>query len=112
MKLTKKQFVINLLRRGSYRWPPRNEALKNARVARNQYKCAHCEGIFGRKEVSIDHIHPVVDPDEGFTGWDSYVERMYCELEGFQILCDTCHDKKTAEEKEVRKASKKKPEPD
>ena len=37
-----KSFVIATLRRASYRWYSRTEALKNARVSRGLYKCESC----------------------------------------------------------------------
>jgi 5-methylcytosine-specific restriction endonuclease McrA len=100
-----KGFIINTLRRASYRWPPRNEALKLAKVDRNQYKCAHCTQIFGRKDVQIDHKIPVVSL-QGFTSWDDYVSKMFCDLDGFQILCTSCHDSKTLVENQERKANR------
>jgi hypothetical protein len=52
--------------------------------------------------VAIDHISPVVDPEVGFKGWDEYIERMFCEVDGYQLLCPDCHDKKTSDERKVR----------
>lgn len=99
--LNKKSFVIQVLRRGSYRWPPRNEVLKNARVARGQYRCKLCDTVVGRKDITLDHIHPVVSLS-GFSTWDDYIERMYCDVDGFQAICASCHDNKTALEREIR----------
>lgn len=96
------------------RWGPRNAVLKNARLKRGMYLCAGCkeevpaslpkEGRKGRdKNVFVDHIHPVIDPAEGFTTWDSVIERMYCEEAGMQLLCKKCHDDKTKEENNERR---------
>lgn len=101
-----KKFLIPTLRRASYRWPPRNEALKAARVSRGVYKCNLCHGTFGRKNVNIDHIEPVVDPIRGMQDWDEYINRMFCQKEGFQIICSECHDKKSLGEKKLRKKKK------
>ena len=117
----KKTWVTSSLRRMSYRYPPRNEALKNGRVDRGLYKCAMCEGIFHQKEVKIDHVEPVV-PFTGFPmhpltqgpDWTIFMDRLFCDVEGFQLLCDPCHDQKTiiedtmratynAEQKEIEK---------
>lgn len=98
-----KAFIVSTLRRASYRHPARNESLKRAKIDRNQYKCNCCRGVFPRKEVQIDHIIPVVDPIVGFVSWDEYINRMFCPVEGYQILCITCHDNKTDEEKLLKK---------
>lgn len=106
-KFDKKSFVIASLRKASYRWPARSEALNKSKTAPNTYTCNMCKDSFGRKDVRLDHIDPIVDPTTGFIGWDSYVERLFCEVDGFQVLCDTCHDSKTMTERELRKQYRK-----
>lgn len=98
-----KLFIIQLLRRGTYRWPERNKALIAARIARGVYKCAICLKDFKKKDTRIDHILPVVDPKTGFKGFDDYIDRMFCDSKGFQVICLTCHDYKTSTEREIRK---------
>ena len=98
-----KKFLISILRRATYRWPPRSDALKDARKERNLYICAMCESGFKNSEVVLDHIFPVVDPKTGFTTWDDYINRMFPEKDGFQVLCLSCHDIKTQLEDEMRK---------
>jgi len=95
-------FVKSILRRASFHWKPRNEAFKLARVSRGKYKCAICEELFGPKEVALDHILPVIDPRVGFTGWDSYIDKLFCDVEGFQVICHSCHDAKTRVEDSLR----------
>jgi len=107
-KLAKKKkseffnFVKNTLRRASYRWKPRGEAEKLARVDRGLYKCAHCEGIFKRGEVELDHVDPVIAIKEGFTNWDDFITRLFCDVDGYQMLCKGCHDAKTMIEDTLR----------
>lgn len=98
-----KSFIINALRRATYRWPPRNDALKTSRKQKGLYECASCNEYFKNKEICLDHIQPVVDPRTGFTTWDDYIEKMFPEKEGFQVLCKRCHDVKTGLEDEMRK---------
>lgn len=84
----------------------RNDALVAARVGRNQYLCASCKLIFPRKEVQIDHIEPVTP----ITGWDSldgFVTRLKVPTTQLQIICKECHKKKSGEENEIRRTSKK-----
>lgn len=119
-----KTWVIWSLRKASYRWPPRNAALRAAsatkaeydkkpgekvsKLVRNFYRCKRCSMVFSRKGVSIDHIKPVVDPNRGWKNFDEYIARMFVGASGFQILCNKCHDAKTKKEGEVRKEAKKK----
>lgn len=107
-------FVKGALRAASQRWGPRNQCIRNARVGRGLYKCACCgkigpptlppeEGKKRRiKNIVADHIHPVI-PVTGFDSWDATIERLFCELEGFQAVCAACHKIKTQEENEERK---------
>ena len=107
-----KAFAISLLRKGTFKWKPRGEAKKKYKVqvgefktgrAKFGYRCAMCEGIFKSGEVKMDHVDPVVDPKEGWQGFDVYIERMYCEEDNYQCLCPSCHDEKTAIETAERK---------
>ena len=119
--------IIQALRKLSFSWPARNECKKAARVAPATLECAACKGYFyegtsdktfekvslelskpvTKGKVHIDHIEPVICPKEGFTTWDSYIDRMFCPIEGLQVLCSDCHDKKTEKEDEIRKQQKK-----
>ena len=110
----KRSFIISALRKA--RWPQKYEALKRAYVSmglnpasgrqRKMYRCAMCGDKFGAKEVSVDHIDPVVDPYVGFQDFDTYVDRLYVEAGGFQVLCSACHAEKTASERRVAEARK------
>ena len=107
-----RHFLTNKLRRISYTWPPRQEAIKNGRVSRGKYRCSSCGGEnFGPKDIQLDHTIPVIDPHTGFTTWDDYIERLFCEVEGFSIMCIECHKYKTHRENLVRSDVKKENEP-
>lgn len=116
-----KEWLIWQIRRLSYRWPPRNECLREAGRTRNQFErnpgvdprkvtrrvrnffeCADCEKIFPRRGVSVDHVDPVVQPKIGWESWDIYLARLFCDAEGYQILCNECHDSKTEKERAIR----------
>lgn len=102
-------WIKSLLRKGSTRWPPGFRALNDAYVGEainpktgrrcKHYKCASCGGHFPAKEVAKDHINPVIDPATGFTSWDDVIKRMFCEQDGYQVLCHTCHKHKSEEER-------------
>lgn len=108
-----RSFVISAIRGAFRRFPNKFAVLKNAAVGRKlnkktgkeamHYKCAKCKKDFPQKDVQVDHITPVVIPEEGFVGFDKYIERMFCLPELLQVLCTTCHKKKSAEERVRRK---------
>lgn len=107
-----RSFVTSALRAASRRWPPKFEALKKAFSGKKtnkktgkqamHYKCAKCMGHFVAADVQVDHIHPVVDPVRGFLSWDIYIDRIFCEVHGLQVLCKPCHKVKTDKEKGAR----------
>lgn len=101
----KKNFVIQMLRRGTYKWHSRWRAEKRSKVGRNQYICECCGQVLTKKETQMDHVVPVVDPVRGFVGFDEYADRMYPDdPSGWQRLCkDICHKAKTDEENLLRK---------
>lgn len=109
-KFNKKNWIMASLRRMSYRYLPRNLAQKNARKDRGLYECASCKSLFKAKEFAIDHIEPVIPLQEGFpmhpiTGgpdWTIVIDRLFCDVKGFQILCIPCHDIKTQIEDSMR----------
>ena len=97
-------FIRSAMRRAWLRWPPRFEALQNAR-RKNQsankrlkweFQCAHCTDWFQQKHISVDHITP----------WGSLMDlsheeawaRLLVSVDQLQILCKDCHDKKSASE--------------
>lgn len=96
---------IAALRRASYKLPQRSEALKRARVSRNTYKCSKCKHFFGRREIQLDHIVPVI-PIEGIDSLDKIAERLTVESKGWQVLCKPCHRVKTNEENALRRQHK------
>lgn len=101
-------FIKSALRNATMRWGPINKTKKEAWVERGKYLCAGCGEIVPltvnkKKNVFVDHIEPVVSPEEGFKDWDTYINRMFCEMDNLQVLCKNCHDRKTREEKERRK---------
>jgi 5-methylcytosine-specific restriction endonuclease McrA len=98
-------FIKSALRSASQRWPPKFEALKAAKRGKKvnnktgriaeHYLCCECGGEFPAKDVQVDHINAVINPNTGFTSWDDVIIRMFCEIEGYQILCKPCHKAKS-----------------
>jgi len=106
-----RSFIVSALRRTSSRWGPKNAAKINARYFEKLPNdrgrlvfhsiCAHCDQLVPETTSSVDHIHPVVNPEKGFTTWDDYIGRMFCEAIGFQTLCTSCHKTKTKGERDL-----------
>ena len=106
-----KEWLVNKLRRISYQWPARKAALKKARVSRGKYRCKACEEegrdvLYGPKDIQVDHTDPVISVDTGFIDWNTYVKRLFCLEDNFQILCKDCHKIKTFFENELRRDTK------
>lgn len=109
----KRSMIIGALRR--VRWPCKYQALKNAYVGRltntstgrlaKHYQCAVCGQHFPAKGVQIDHIEPVI-PFTGFDSWEGVIARMFCETDGFQVLCLEDHTTKTKQERTKRNDAK------
>lgn len=107
-----KAFVIAVLRSGTRRYPPKWEVLKDAYVGirlnektnreGKHYLCALCEGEFPAKEVEVDHIEPVIS-SKGFTSWDDYIARLFCDKSNLQVVCKGCHKIKSYNEGQERK---------
>lgn len=100
---SKETFVKGCLRRGSLMYKPISECRRLARRAPNKYECAICHELFTNKEIAVDHIFPVIDIVEGFKDWNTYIDRLFCDLENLAALCKNCHASKTAQEVQMRK---------
>lgn len=96
-------YVKNALRIATYKWPYFNMALTRQRKDRGLYECESCKSCFGPKEINKDHIVPVIDVQKGFTTWQDYIDRLFVNSEGIQILCLSCHTSKTGVENEIRR---------
>lgn len=115
-----KSFIISALRSKSSRWKPKQQCISEARVERGIYKCDLCGAIGGatlpplkgkdkrRKNIIADHITPVIDPTVGFVDWNTFIDRLFCERDGFQAVCWECHTSKTKEERDIATERKRK----
>lgn len=90
------------LRQKSRWWKPISEAKKKAQRAYKgpnkrrkwEYKCASCQKYYNGDEIQVDHIIPVgtLKSSDDLKG---FVERLFCEVDQLQVLCSSCHDKKS-----------------
>lgn len=121
-----KNRIIGVLRKASYAHPPRKVARDKQKVAPAAFRCESCQVVLytGKKQeipqeilnnfdkvkrskMCLDHKIPIIDPVKGWQGFDSFIERLFCKAEGFQVLCPECHNSKTYLENELRKQNKK-----
>jgi 5-methylcytosine-specific restriction endonuclease McrA len=102
MDSQKKSFIMNTLRRGTYRWYGRWEAEKRSKLSeRGSYFCEECGTVCKKHETQMDHKIPVV-LTSGWDSWDLVLDRMFADTSGWQRLCKGCHAEKTAEENRHR----------
>jgi len=102
-------WVKSHIERLSYKWPARSKATAAARRKSTltdkrikwEYQCNHCKDWFKGKDVQLDHVVPKgrYCPETFFV----WLERLFCDVAGFQVLCISCHNKKTAEERRTGK---------
>ena len=110
-----RSFIQSALRKAFSRYPPKYGAMKKALVGKKQnkttgrmayhYRCSKCRKHFPSIDIQIDHKEPVVHVEKGFEDWNTYVERLFCSEDNLQVLCKSCHSKKS--EGENRKRRKK-----
>jgi hypothetical protein len=96
-----KSRITSALRR-IWLYSPTRRAVSSLAKVRGNF-CAEC----GKRQakLDIDHVDSVVGV-EGFVDWNTYIDRMFnAEL---VAICRDCHNIKTAEMRDARKAYKKK----
>ena len=106
-------FLRSGLRSTYNKWPPKWEVLKEAKRpykgddkrTKWEYKCAKCKEYYKSKEVSVDHIEPAGSLNS-FDDLPGFVERLFCGVEGLQLLCTGCHQLKTSEERKIKENNK------
>ena len=100
-------FIRNALRSAFQKYPVKHAAKRAAYTLTDnggRYRCASCDGLFKGTETHVDHIVPCGSL-KTFDDLPGFVERMYCEVDGFQVLCKPCHQEKTNAERAARKSS-------
>lgn len=103
-------FIRSGLRQKSRWWKPITDCKLSARRPytgtnkrlKFEYQCNHCKKWFPEKDINVDHIvqagalNCAADLPE-------FVEKLFCEEGGFQVLCETCHGIKTKAERSKSK---------
>jgi hypothetical protein len=72
-------------------------------------KCNICGCAEAISNCVVDHRNPVIPVDSSFEelGLDSTVDRLWCDPENLQCVCDTCHLIKSKLETRMRRDFKK-----
>ena len=94
-------FIRSTLRRKTMQWKPTQACKKDARRPNQsdnkrmkwEYQCAECRGWFRDDEVDVDHIVECGTLNRETAG--DFIERLFCEAKGLQLLCKGCHKQKT-----------------
>jgi 5-methylcytosine-specific restriction endonuclease McrA len=100
-------FIRNALRDAFRKYPVKHHAKNAAKEMTKKgvrYRCADCEELFASQEVHVDHIIPCGSL-KNYDDLPGFVERMFCEVDNFQVLCKPCHQIKTNAETTARRAA-------
>jgi hypothetical protein len=97
-------FIRSSLRSAFSRYPVKHAVKQKAKRTitkekrkgnqRYEYQCACCKAWYPNKEVEVDHII-ACGSLRCYDDLAGFVKRMFCEADGLQVLCKTCHRSKT-----------------
>ena len=93
-------FIRSTLRRAWTRWPPRYQALNDAKRTvtgkrhKYEYKCSSCKKWFKQKEIQTDHIEEVGTLKD-YEDLPGFVQRLFVSKDKIQVMCKPCHNTKT-----------------
>lgn len=92
-------FIRSALRQASRRWNPlvngvfmrsRRPYTGACKRTKWEYECSGCGKWFPAKQINVDHIVPCGNL-KTFDDLPGFVERLFCEVDGLRLLCETCH---------------------
>jgi 5-methylcytosine-specific restriction endonuclease McrA len=99
-------FIRSGLRQKSRWWKPITQCKLNAKRTykgpnkrqKFEYQCNSCKKWFAEKNINVDHIDPAGSLNCA-NDLPGFVERLFCETDNLQVLCSSCHNTKTQNEK-------------
>jgi 5-methylcytosine-specific restriction endonuclease McrA len=102
-------FIRSGLRQKSRFWKPITQCkMANRRTYKGplkrqkfEYQCNECKQWFPDKKINVDHVTPAGSLNCA-NDLPGFVERLFCEIDNLQILCEVCHNVKTQNEKNGR----------
>lgn len=56
--------------------------------------CEICGKVMAKSHAEVDHIIPAGSITD-FSEIEGFVRRLFCSMDGYQLLCEECHDIKT-----------------
>jgi len=102
-------FIRSALRNKSRFWKPVSQCKANGKRdykgpnkrQKFEYQCNYCKNWYAEKNINIDHIIPAgsLNCSADLPG---FIDRLFVEADGLQILCTGCHNEKTKREKEQK----------
>ncbi len=96
-----KSRIISAIARVWMWWEPRQEVKKRCQIRTGWWKCEICKRETERLE--IDHIIPVVKPQDGFIDWNTYIDSKFVQADLLQGVCRECHKEKSKKENKIRR---------
>lgn len=101
-------FLRSALRRAWTKYPNKYKCLNAAKRRKTgakgkqkyEYECAECGEFYAGKNVQVDHIDSAGTLRD-FSDLPAFVSRLFCSLEGLQVLCFKCHQIKTNAERGI-----------
>lgn len=68
------------------------------------YKCNICAKNTKQKDINIDHLSPVIEIGKSNSDYnlEQIFQRIDCEVDNLQVLCENCHDEKSKAENALR----------
>jgi 5-methylcytosine-specific restriction endonuclease McrA len=102
-------FIRSSLRQKSRWWKPIAECKAKAKRPykgplkrqKFEYQCNQCKNWFPDKKINVDHICPAGSLNSA-QDLPDFIERLFCEVDNLQVLCETCHNVKTKSEKDAK----------
>lgn len=99
-------FIRSGLRQKSRWWKPITQCKLEAKRPytgplkrqKFEYQCNECKGWFPEKMVNVDHICQAGSLNCA-QDLPAFVERLFCETDNLQVLCEACHNVKTQNER-------------
>jgi len=102
------QFIRSALRKATMRYPVKQKVLAANRRPKQlpgrhkwECKCAHCNLWWAQTACQVDHIVPA-GKLSSYADLPGFVARLFCEPEDMQVLCSSCHQIKTNEERKSK----------
>jgi 5-methylcytosine-specific restriction endonuclease McrA len=100
-------FIRSTLRQKSRWWKPITQCKMESRRPykgplkrqKFEYQCNSCKKWFPEKKINVDHIVGAGSLNCA-ADLPGFVDRLFCEQDNLQVLCEVCHNEKTQLEKQ------------